>query len=134
MIDNWQRATNKQIVVFPQNYDYSYETTIIFLLSLSYYHFRCSMPCQSFGDKHDGTSSQAVFSFHGNKHGNSLRLLFSCKILPFGATRGCLLVRGVPRFHGLLKLVCHLDPFFHLSSFDHNSTTNNDNQTFIVYS
>ena len=34
------------------------------------------MPSQFFCDDHDSTSFEAVFSFHVNKHGNWLRLLF----------------------------------------------------------
>ena len=30
------------------------------------------VPSQFFGDNHDGTSFEAVFGFHVNKHGNCL--------------------------------------------------------------
>ena len=85
------------------------------------------------GDDHDGTSFEAVFSFHYNNHGNCLRPLFFRWIVAFGVTRGCLLVGGVPRFHRLLEPLVHQTwTLFSASSFDHNFRPNN-NQTFIVY-
>ena len=52
-------------------------------------------------------------------------------ILPIGVTGGCLLISGVPRFHGLLKPVCQTWTLF-TSSFGCNFPKN-DNQTYIVY-
>ena len=76
--------------------------------------------CQAnfFGDNHDGTSSQAIFSFHGNKHGNCL---FALDPSFWGH-------KGVPP---CWMQYTKLGPCF-ASSFDHNFQTN-DNQTFIVY-
>ena len=88
------------------------------------------MPSQFFGDDHDGTSFQAVFSFHVNKHGNHLQPLSLHWIVAFGVTRGCLLIGGIPRFHHSLKPVCQTWTLFCLF-FNHNFQTNN-NQTFIV--
>ena len=53
-------------------------------------------------------------------------------IVAFGVTRGCLLIRGIPRFHRSLELVHQTWTLFSASSFDHNFRPNN-NQTFIVY-
>ena len=50
-------------------------------------------------------SFEAVFGFNVNNHGNRLRPLFLRWIVAFGVTRGCLLIRGVPRFHRLLEPV-----------------------------
>ena len=89
----------------------------------------CQPNC--FGDDHDGTSFEAVFSFNVNNHGNRLQL-FLHWIVAFGVTRGCLLVGGIPRFHRSLELVHQTWTLFSASSFDHNFRPNN-NQTFIVY-
>ena len=90
------------------------------------------MPRQFFGDDHDSTSFEAVFGFHVNNHGNRLQPLFFRWIVAFGVTRGCLLVRGIPRFHRLLEPVRQTWTLFSASSFNHNFRPNN-NQTFIVY-
>ena len=50
----------------------------------------------------------------------------------FGVKRGCLLVRGIPRFHGSLEPVHQIWTLFSASSFYCNFQAN-DNQTFIVY-
>ena len=89
------------------------------------------MPSQFFGNDHDGTSFEDGFGFHVNKHGNRLQPLFLHWIVAFGVTRGCLLVRGIPRFHGSLEPVTQTWNLFSTSSFDHNFQPN-DNQTFTV--
>ena len=90
------------------------------------------MPTEFLGNDHDGTSFEAVFSFHVNNHGNHLRPLFFHLIVAFGVTRGCLLIVGVPRFHRSLEPVHQTWTLFSASSFDCNFLPNN-NQTFIVY-
>ena len=90
------------------------------------------MPSHFFGNNHDGTSFEAIFSFHVNKHENHLRLLFLHKIAALGVTRGCILVGGIPRFHRLLEPVHQTSTLFSASSFNCNFWPN-DNQTLIVY-
>ena len=55
-----------------------------------------------------------------------------CQANCFGVTRGCPLVRGIPRFHGSLELVHQTWTHFFCLFFDCNFQPN-DNQTFIVY-
>ena len=83
------------------------------------------MPSPFFGNDLVGMSFEAVFGFHVNKHGNHS---FCIKIVALGVTRGCLLIRGIPRFHGSLEPVHQTwTLFFCLLS------TITFNQTFIVY-
>ena len=67
---------------------------------------------EHFGDVHDGTSLEALFSCHHHQHGDHLQLLAFCEILLPGVSSGCLLVRGIPQFHHLLKLACQTFTFF----------------------
>ena len=86
----------------------------------------CSMPSQIFVDDHYGTSSQAIFSSHGNKHGNCLQLLFLLGLLG-GASSSEALPDSMDHSNWYPKL----EPFFP-SSFNCNFQTNDD-QRFIVY-
>ena len=85
-----------------------------------------------FGSNHDGTSLEAVFSFHVNNHGNHLRPLFFCLLVAFGVTRGASSLEASPDSIDCWNRYTKLEPFFSASSFDHNFQPNN-HQTFIVY-
>ena len=76
------------------------------------------MPSQFFGDDHDGTSSQAIFSIHGNRK-SPLTAVFALDPSFWGH-------KGVPphQSHPQIPLFAqtstpNLDPFF-TSSFNHN--------------
>ena len=85
---------------------------------------------EPFGDVHDGTSLEAVFSCHHHQHGDQLKLLAFCEILLPGLVVGASLSEAspIPSFAqtGMPNFYLVFPP-----SFDHNFGTN-DNQTFNV--
>ena len=87
---------------------------------------------EPFGNGNDGTSFEMVFCCHQQQHGDCLQALIICQICFEWVTMGCLLVRGILRFHCPLKLVLQTLTLFSLLLFAYNFQTN-DNQTFNVY-
>ena len=90
------------------------------------------MPSQFLGDDHDGTSFEAIFGCHVNKHGNRLQPLFFIRLLLLGSQGGASSSEASPDSMDHWNWYTKLGPFFSTSSFDHNFRPN-DNQTFIVY-
>ena len=85
-----------------------------------------------FGDDGDQPPLQTIITLHALEHRNHLQLqIFRHLLIPW-AWWGCLLIRGIPKFHCSLKPVCQSMTFFQTSSFDCNFP-GNDNQTFNVY-
>ena len=79
-------------------------------------HILFALHCQAkiFGDDHDGTSSQAIISFHGNKHGNCLQCSFFIRSFLLG-TQGVPPHQRHPQIPWITGTITpNLDPFSHL--------------------